>query len=230
MGLLVFMCPFFVLGAIAQMWLRSTFQRWAQVGTARGVSGAQVASAILRRNDVTDVAVEASGGGALSDHYDPRSRIIRLSPEVYSGRSIAAAAVAAHETGHALQHATRYAALGLRSAAVPAAISADKVTFILILIGGMLWRGGGNAGPWFLAAGVIYSAAVVLSIITLPVEFNASRRALAQLRDGGIVTVPEADAARGVLTAAASTYVVAAIASIATMAYYLLLASAARRQ
>jgi hypothetical protein len=219
--LILIVLPFFVLGLAAQGWVMGSFRRWSRVALLRGMSGAEVAQYILQSNGVTGVGVEVASG-MLSDHYDPRTKVVRLSEGVYGGRSVASAAIAAHEVGHALQDAAGYAPLKLRSAAVPAAMAADKVVFVLILAGMFLQHAG---GVFFLMAGLIYAVTVALALVTLPVEFNASGRALAQLTNTGIVFHEEIDGARGVLTAAASTYVVAALASIATMLYYLMLAS-----
>ncbi len=217
---MLLMVPFLVLGMAAQAWVLGSFRKWSRVALGRGMTGADVATSILRANGVHDVAVEP-WHGTLSDHYDPRGRVIRLSEGVYAGRSIAAAAIAAHETGHALQHATGYLPLTLRSLAVPAAISADKIVMILVFAGIFLQ---GLGGFFFFAAGCIYSVAVALALITLPVEFNASHRALVQLEGVGVIHPVEVGGARAVLSAAASTYVVAALASIATMLQYFLLA------
>lgn len=223
LGLLL-LVPFMLLGLGAQAWVHGSFRKWSRVALSRGMTGADVAATILRANGVTDVGIEPSHG-TLSDHYDPRSRVIRLSEGVYGGRSIAAAAIAAHETGHALQHATGYVPLALRSLAVPAAISADKIVMILVFLGIFLQSMGGML---FFIAGCIYSVAVVLALITLPVEFNASSRALAQLEGTGVVHQMEVGGARAVLTAAASTYVVAALVSIAMMLRFFLMAASRR--
>jgi hypothetical protein len=217
-------CPFLILGFLAQMWVRSSFARWSRVGLSRGVTGAEAARQLLREAGVTDVKIQQARGSALSDHYDPRDKTLRLSPAVYSGTSIASAAVAAHEAGHAIQHDQGYTPLALRNAAVPLAISADKIVGGLVLIGFLLMVMGMKIPLLFLAAGIIYSVAVAFSLITLPVEFNASKRALAALSDSGIIVSEERSGVRSVLNAAASTYVVAALMSIAHMLFYLALA------
>ncbi|MGI6350744.1 MAG: zinc metallopeptidase [Armatimonadota bacterium] len=221
---LVLILLFVVLGFLAQMWVRSSFAKWSRVGTMRGLTGAEVAATVLRDAGLSGVAIEPARGHALSDHYDPRTRTLRLSGPVYSGRSVAAAAVAAHEAGHAIQHAQRYAPLVLRNAAVPLAISADKVVGLLVMVGFMLMWMGAKAPALFLAAGIIYGVAVFFALITLPVEFNASRRAMAALTDSGVVVMQEQAGVRSVLAAAASTYVVAALMSVANMLFYLALA------
>lgn len=206
--------PFLLLGMIAQYWVKSTFLRYARERLHAGLSGAEVADHVLRSNGISSVRIEPAQG-MLGDHYDPRERVMRLSPDVYAGRSVAAAAVAAHEAGHALQHATGYAPLAVRSVAVPFAIAADKIVFLLILVGFMA-----QAFQLFFIAGCVYAFAVFLAFVTLPVEFDASRRALAQLTNTGVVYHHEVGGVRSVLTAAASTYVVAALASLATMLYF----------
>lgn len=221
---LLLILPFMVLGFIAQIWVRSSFARWSRVPTTRGLTGAEVAALMLREAGVSDVRIEQVRGYALSDHYDPRTRTLRLSAPVFAGRSVAAAAVAAHEAGHAIQHAYHYAPLALRNAAVPLAISADKIVGLLVMAGFMLMWMGIHVPALFLAAGVVYSVAVVFALLTLPVEFNASRRALAALTDSGIVVLQEETGVRSVLFAAAATYVVATLMSIANLLYYLALA------
>ncbi len=234
---LILMAPFIVLGLIAQAWIRGAYRKWSMVANSRGMTGAQVAAAMLQSEGLMDIT-PARGGhgplgsvrievahGVLSDHYDPRERVIRLSENVYAGRSIAAAAIAAHETGHAIQHARRYAPLTIRSLAVPAAVTADKLVWILVLLGLLVSRGGGGGGGiFFMIALALYAAAVFLAVVSLPVEFNASGRALRALTDNGLLLGPEIGGARAVLGAAASTYVVAALMSIANMLYILLLA------
>ena len=183
------------------------------------MSGKEVAERMLRDNGIYDVKVE-SVQGFLSDHYNPDKKLINLSPEVYNGRSISAAAVAAHETGHAVQHAASYAWLGFRSKMVPAVSFSSKwVTWLLL--GGMLLI---NTFPALLLAGIVLFALTTLfSFITLPVEINASKRALAWLSTAGITSYQNHDKAEDALKWAASTYVVAAIGSLATLLYYVMI-------
>src|SRR5215204_3473350 len=191
----VFLAPSLVFGLVVQWWLKKTFARYSEVPVSTGMNGAQVARTILDRNGLSHVPVEMSPGGALSDHYDPRKKALFLSEAVYAPATVAAAAVAAHETGHALQDSRDYVPLKLRSAMFPV------VAFALLL----------------------YGVAVLFHIVTLPVEFNASRRAAGQLRELGIVGVgAEAAGVNSVLKAAALTYVAGALAAITQLLYYAL--------
>lgn len=213
----------FVVSLAMSAWLRSTYSRWSKVGNASGLTGAQVAEAILRANNVTNVRVEATKG-QLTDHYDPRSRVVRLSEGIYGKASVAGMAVAAHEVGHAIQHARAYAPLQWRSALAPVAGIGSQFGMMLAMVGLFIGvgaeSGGGNA---LLNAGIIlFSAAVLFQVITLPVEFDASRRALGQLNKLGLVTSQDSSGARSVLTAAAMTYVAAAATSIAYLLYFIM--------
>lgn len=205
-----------VIGLAVQGWLKSTFSRNSKVPVASGRSGADVARAILDRNGLHDVPVKPSKAGPLSDHYDPRSRGVFLSEPVYAGRSIAATAVAAHEVGHAIQHAKGYVPMTVRSAIWPVAAFGSQAWFF-ILIAGVIFQAFGL----IQLALVVFAAAVIFQLVTLPVEFNASRRAMAQIRETGLVTDVEAVGARKTLTAAAMTYVAGALASIAQLLYFL---------
>ncbi len=215
--------PGLLLGLWAQWRVRSTFTRYAQVGTRRGLSGAEIAWAILRTEGIGDVRVEPTEGW-LSDHYSPTDKTLRLSPDVFEGRSIAAAGVAAHEVGHAVQHARGYAMLGLRSALVPVVQIASPLAVPIIVVGFILSGYAGSAlGELVTIAGLgLFGMVVLFQLVTLPVEFDASRRALAAIRAGGILQGPENDGAREVLTAAAWTYVAAAVSSLLTLLYFLL--------
>ena len=187
---------------------------------ASGMSGKDIAEKMLRDNGIANVQI-ISAEGQLSDHYNPADRTVNLSPEVYHGRSVAAAAVAAHECGHAVQHATAYSWLQFRSSVVPAVNVASKITQWALMIGVMLLIFSGN--PIVLAVGVVALALVTLfAFITLPVEFDASNRALAWLESnrGIMQTTVEHDQAKDALWWAAMTYVVAALGSLATLVYY----------
>lgn len=212
----VFVGPAFILGMIAQGMVRSAFHRWSQVATRSGLTGAEVAARVLSTSDIRDVGIEISAG-MLSDHYDPRTRTLRLSEQNYHGRSVAAAAIAAHEAGHAIQHARKYAPLALRSMYVPLASLGSGLSFPLLFAGFIFaWK------PLVLAGVALFSAVVLFQILTLPVEFDASRRAKRVLIDGGMVTDDEE--ARGVskvLNAAALTYVAATLQAVLTLLYYL---------
>jgi Zn-dependent membrane protease YugP len=214
---LAFLIPPLLIGLGVQWWLRRTFATYSQVPLATGLAGAQVARTILDRNGLTNVPVEVTGG-TLTDHYDPRKDALFLSEPVYAPASVAAAAVAAHETGHALQDATRYAPLRLRSAMFPVVAFASSTWIWLLIIGALL-----NALNLVALALVIYAVAVAFHIVTLPVEFNASRRAAGQLRELNLVAAgPEQAGVQKVLTAAALTYVAGALAALTQLLYYAL--------
>lgn len=204
----VILLPAIVLAIYAQIKVRSTFGRYSQVRGSSGYTGARVAAELLRRQGITDVKVEQVGG-RLADHYDPRTKVLRLSPEVYESDSLAALGVAAHETGHAAQHREGYAPLALRSAIVPVASFGTTAAFILFLLGLIL------SSPALMNLGILLFAGYVLfALVTLPVEFNASSRAVALLQNQGLVMPQEASAVRQVLNAAALTYVAAAAMAI----------------
>jgi Zn-dependent membrane protease YugP len=215
---LAFMIPPLVLGLAVQAWLKRTFAKYSDVQVGSGLSGAQVARQILDRNGLTEVPVEVSPGGALSDHYDPRKKALFLSEPVYQPPSIAAAAVAAHETGHALQDSRGYVPLKIRSTIYPAVAFASSAWIWLLIIGAVL-----NALNLVALALLLYAVAVAFHIVTLPVEFNASRRASAQLRELGIVGAGEQAGVNKVLTAAAFTYVAGALAALSLLLYYALI-------
>ena len=201
-------------GAILSLWasarVNTTFQKYAKERSMSGMSGAQVARAILDRNGLSDIPVEHVSGN-LSDHYDPTKRVLRLSDSTYRSNSVAAIGVAAHECGHALQHKEGYGPLKLRSTIVPAANLGSRLGIPIILLGLFFGAGGNflvNLGIW------VFSIAVLFQIITLPVEFNASARALGVLERYGILGAEENRKAKKVLSAAAMTYVAAAASSI----------------
>lgn len=211
----LFVGPAMILSLIAQFWVKSSFSKYSKVAIQRGLSGAEVANFIVRQANL-GVRVERVGG-FLSDHYDPTQKVLRLSPDVYDGRSISAVGVAAHEAGHALQHAKNYAPLAWRSALVPATKIGSSLSWPLLMIGFLL----GSVG--LIKVGIVlFSAAVLFQLVTLPVEFDASRRAVAVVSSHGIVTNQELDGVKKVLNAAAMTYVAAAISSIATLLYYMM--------
>ncbi|TCL62966.1 hypothetical protein EDC14_102220 [Hydrogenispora ethanolica] len=190
----------------AQFKVQSTFNKYLDVPAASGMTGAQVARELLNNNNLADIPVELTPG-TLSDHYDPRSRVLRLSPEVYHGRSLASLGVAAHETGHALQHARAYAPLALRNSIFPIANFGSNLGYILFFLGFLF---GGNT--FLIDLGIIlFSFFVFFTLVTLPVEFNASNRGLAMLADGGfLMRGDEVGGAKKVLSAAAMTYLAAA--------------------
>jgi uncharacterized protein len=210
-----------ILGLIVQRWLRGTFARNSQVPVASGKTGAEVAREILDRNGLQNVEVHPSKAGPLSDHYDPRQRGVFLPEAVYAGRSIAATAVAAHEVGHAIQHAKSYVPMTVRSAIWPVAAFGSQAWFIILIVGVIFAEAGGIWSSLINVALLMFAAVVIFQLVTLPVEFNASRRAMAQISDLGLVTDAEATGARQTLTAAAMTYVAGALASIAQLMYFL---------
>lgn len=196
--------------------LRSKFKEYAGVHLLSGLSGQQIAAKMLADNGIRDVQI-ISTEGQLSDHYDPTNKTVNLSADVYAGRSATAAAVAAHECGHAVQHQQAYAFLRFRSAMVPALSSVSRFMPILLIGGIFLLRY--SIVP--LGLGVaLFALTTLFAFITLPVEFDASRRALAWMDRSGVVTGPEHAVAKDALWWAAMTYVVAAISSLATLVYY----------
>lgn len=221
-GIILISVIFMLLGMLVQWRLKSKFKEYSQVPTSTGMSGKEIAEKMLRDNGIYDVQV-ISVPGALSDHYNPVNRTVNLSAEVYEGRTVAAAAVSAHECGHAVQHATAYSMLMLRSKIVPAVqISSTLSQWIIIAGLGFMGFGGGN--PTILLAGIILFAVTTLfSVITLPVEFDASARALNWLQSANITTAAEKVKAKDALKWAALTYVVAALASIAMLVQYILI-------
>ncbi len=215
---LAFLIPPLVIGLVVQWWLKRTFARYSGIQIGSGLPGAQVARQILDRNGLHEVPVEISPGGPLSDHYDPRKKALFLSEPVYQPPSIAAAAVAAHETGHALQDSRGYVPLKIRSAMYPAVAFASTAWIWLLLAGAVLQVLGLVA-----IALLLYAVAVLFHIVTLPVEFNASRRASTQLRELGIVGAGEQEGVNKVLNAAALTYVAGALAALSLLLYYALI-------
>jgi Zn-dependent membrane protease YugP len=211
---LIVALPGLLLGLYAQARVKSAFNKYSQVRTSRNITGAQVARQLLNQRGLHNVGVERSQG-FLSDHYDPRSKMLRLSPDVHDGTSVAAAGVAAHEMGHALQDAKGYFPLQIRSALVPAA------------------QFGSSLAPWIFFAGlflnfeslawvglILFSAAVFFTLVTLPVEFDASKRAKELLLENDLLYKDEMGGVNKVLNAAALTYVAAAITAIGTLLYY----------
>lgn len=211
--------PAIILAVYAQAKVQSTFQRYSRLRASSGMTGAQVARALLDKNNLYDVSVEIVPGH-LTDHYDPRTKKLRLSPEVYHGTSLAALGVAAHETGHAAQHAQEYIPLNLRNALFPVASFGSNLAFPLFFIGLLFGRG----GTWLMDLGILlFLFAVLFQVITLPVEFNASKRALGMLEsEGYLLRGQEVAGARKVLSAAALTYL-AATAMVVLQLFRLLL-------
>jgi uncharacterized protein len=218
---------FMLLGMLAQFKLKSKFKEYSQVPTSSGLSGKEVAEKMLRDSGIYDVQV-VSVPGFLSDHYNPANKTVNLSPDVFEGRSVSAAGVAAHECGHAVQHATAYSMLTLRSKLVPAVKISSTLSQWVIMAGlGILGFGGSN--PKILLVGIfLFAASTLFSVITLPVEFDASKRALAWLDKARITKSEEHEKAKDALNWAAMTYVVAALASIAMLVQYILIYTSRR--
>jgi uncharacterized protein len=220
----LFIIPPILLMLYAQWRVKKTFGKYSQVPNQRGISGAQTARKILDDNGLFDVPVEQVEGD-LSDHYDPRARALRLSPKVYGGRSVAALGIAAHEAGHALQHANGYVPLQIRSLLVPAATFGSNLGWIMILAGLVIQM---TALAWL---GIIFFAAGTLfALVTLPVEFNASSCAMALLSNNGmIVGQQEYDQNREVLNAAALTYIAGFLAALMQLIYWIMLVTGISR-
>ena len=212
------------LAASAKM--RSTFSRYSRIRNHSGMTGREAAEQVLHRAGIYDVRVEHVSGN-LTDHYDPRSKVLRLSDATYGSASVAAVGVAAHECGHAIQHATGYAPLAFRSALVPVANFGSTIAWPLILIG-LLFNS--QSSVLFLNLGILaFSLAVLFQIVTLPVEFNASSRAIRMLSGNGMLYEDEVQATRKVLTAAALTYVAGAASAILQLLRIILISTSRRR-
>lgn len=205
-GWMLFLMPAILFAMYAQFKVSSAFNKYLRVASTSGYTGSQVARMILDRNGLYDVRIEPIAGN-LTDHYDPRTKVVRLSRNVYSGNSIAAVSVAAHEVGHAIQHGEGYFPLLIRNNIAPIASIGSRFVWILIFLGLII-------SPFLLELGIIlYLAVVLFQIVTLPVEFNASRRALYQL-ENGIILRDEIEPSKKVLSAAALTYVAATLVAI----------------
>jgi hypothetical protein len=211
---------FSIIGMVVSMRLKSKFNYYSQVPLRNGMSGAEVAESMLRHYGISNVRI-TEGQGFLSDHYNPANRTVNLSPEVYHGRNVAAAAVAAHECGHAVQHATAYAMLQVRSAIVPVvSIAANLQQYLLLAALGFF---GVNGGDTLLTITIVaFGVTTLFSLITLPVEFDASKRALVWLDQSGVARGEEYKGAKDALWWAAMTYVAAALSALVTFLYLLL--------
>jgi len=219
---LILLIPAFLLAIYAQFKVRSAYSKYLQVPTQRRITAREAAEHILKSAGITNVQIEAIHQ-PLGDHYDPRRRKLRLSAP--DSASVAAVGVAAHEAGHALQHAQGYAPLALRSAIVPMAMFGSQLAFPLFFIGLIF-----QAASLVNIGIILFSAAVLFTLVTLPVEFNASRRAMAALRSAGLVTERELGAVKEVLSAAALTYVASAAMAIAQLLSMLMIAGGSRRR
>nr|WP_294082636.1 zinc metallopeptidase [Sphaerobacter sp.] len=220
----LFILPPLLLMLFAQARVRGAFAKYSQVPNQRGMSGAEVARAILDANGLSDVPVEMVPG-ELTDHYDPRERVLRLSPPVFQGRSVAAIGIAAHEAGHALQHKSGYVPLQIRSLLVPAASIGSNLGWIMILAGIVI---GLTQLAWLGIA--FFAAGTLFALVTLPVEFNASNRALQMLTTMGIADRTEYQQNREVLNAAALTYIAGFLAALMQLLYWLSIVSGMNRR
>ncbi|MBN2430703.1 MAG: zinc metallopeptidase [Acidobacteria bacterium] len=210
------MIPVLILSGIASWRVKSAFNKYSRIGSRSGMTGADVAAQILRQNGLSNVQVTETRG-FLSDHYDPRKKVVRLSPGVFGSSSIAALGIAAHETGHAIQHARSYTPLTVRNLLVPVASIGSNLSWIIIFGGFIL----GLMGLVKIGI-VLFSVVVVFQLLTLPVEFNASARAKQILSSYGILSSGEMQGVNKVLSAAAMTYVAAAASAVMTLLYFLL--------
>ena len=222
LGIIFISLLFMVLGMIVQYRLKSKFSSYSKILTGNGLSGKEIAEKMLHDNGIFDVSV-ISVSGFLSDHYDPIKKTVNLSPDVYEGRNISAAAVAAHECGHAVQHATAYSMLMLRSTLVPVVQISSNLAQWIILIGLGLFSFGGGNQTMLLIGIILFAASTLFSVITLPVEFDASARALKWMEASHITSPSEHEKAKDALKWAALTYIIAALASIALLVQYILI-------
>lgn len=220
---LLFALPALLLGMWAQFKVKNSFSRFSRIPNSTGLSGAEVARRILASRGLYDVKVEPVRG-MLSDHYDPTSRTLRLSEPVYASASVAAAGVAAHETGHAIQHADGYMPMQIRSAIVPTVQIGSWLGPIIFMVG--LFMASNNIA-WIGL--IIFGVTALFAVVTLPVEFNASSRAKAILEHNGLVSTMDMEGVNSVLNAAALTYVAAAVQAVSTILYYMFLLTGRRR-
>lgn len=221
---MILLLPALILAFYAQAKVSSTFEKYLRVSSASGLTGAEVARQILRQNGINDVSVEPQGG-RLSDYYDPRRKVVKLSSDVYHGRSLAAIGVAAHECGHAIQHDIGYAPLAIRNSIVPVANIGSQMAFPLFFMG-LIFR-----ADFLMTLGILmFSAAVLFQIITLPVEYNASSRAIAVLEGHGLIERNEVAPIKQVLGAAALTYVAATLMAIMQLLRLLILSGNRNRR
>ncbi len=212
---LIMILPALAFTMWAQWKVKSSYSKWSNVPNSRGITGSQAARYLLDSNGLNNIQVEQSQG-MLSDHYDPRAKVLRLSPQVYGVPSVASVGIAAHEMGHALQDKENYGALRLRSALVPVANIGSSFG-IWIIIGGLLLQ----MTPLAWLGVILFGAGFVFSLITLPVEFDASRRAMRMMDQSGLLAGQELAGAKEVLTSAAWTYIAAAAASLLTLLYWI---------
>jgi Zn-dependent membrane protease YugP len=223
------MLPPFIFMIYAQVKVNSAFKKYSKVANSQRITGVEAAGVLLRANDLSNVRVEGVKS-KLGDHYDPSKKVLRLSPAVANTPSVAALGIVAHEVGHAVQDKTGYAFLRFRTSLVPAANLGSTLGYIFVILGLLLVMFGTKFGMTVVWAGVfLFSLAVIFSLVTLPVEFNASNRARQMLRSTGMVSTQEYNGASAVLSAAALTYVAATLQAIAQLFYFVMIALGSRR-
>ena len=220
---LLFAIPGLIIAGLASFYVKATFSEYSHYQASSGLTGAEAAAQMLHSAGIYDVNIERVEG-FLSDHYDPGSKTLRLSPGVYDSASLSAIGVACHEAGHALQDAAGYAPLGLRSALVPVTNISSWLSYLVIFLGFIF-----QSGSMVMLGAILFSAVVVFSIVTLPVEWDASARAKQLMVSAGIVSAAERDHAGKVLNAAFLTYVAAVLSALLTLLYYLIRASGMNR-
>ncbi len=213
---LLFMLPGLILAGLASMFTTTTFNKYSNIASSSGMSGAEAARRLLESAGIYNVTIEHVDG-MLTDHYDPTSHTLRLSENVYASNSLAAIGVACHEAGHAIQHATNYGPLAMRSALVPAANIGSNASYFILLLGFLF-----QSQMMMLVGIALFSMAVLFTLVTLPVEYNASSRAKQLMVSAGIVSRAEASSAGAVLNAAFMTYVASAVSALLTLLYYLI--------
>ncbi len=224
--ILFVLLPTLILTGLTQAWVKGAYQKWGNISNSRRVTGQQTAQILMRDGGIRPVGVELSRGGDLSDHYDPSAGVVRLSQGVAMQSSIAAMAVAAHEFGHVQQHQQHSPMMAVRSALVPSAMWGPRLGFGLIFLGLIM-----NFFQLALLGLILFAATTVFTVVTLPVELDASRRALKLLRETGLIaTEQDAEGAKAVLRAAAFTYVAAVATSLLTLLYYAMLVFGGRRR
>lgn len=219
----IILMPAFLIALLAQLNVSSTFNRYSRVASRRGLTGAQAAEEVLRAHGVYGVRVTRVSG-KLTDHYDPRTNTIRLSDAVYGSTSIASVGVAAHEAGHAVQYAQEYGPIKVRGAIIPVCNFSSQISILLIILGFAMY-----SRPLFAVGVVLFAVATVFQVVTLPVEFDASRRAIRSLRETHLLDAQELQGAKKVLGAAAMTYVAALLVSIAQLLRYVMAFNSRRR-
>lgn len=220
---MILLIPAIIISMIAQSRIQSTYKKYSQIRAKRGYTGAQVAQYILDRNGLRDVQIELIKG-SLTDHYDPRKKVLRLSNGIYNGNSLSAYGIAAHEVGHAIQHSKQYVPLQLRNLIAPVASIGARFVWILVLAGFFL-----QSGSLIYYGVFLYLGVVIFQLVTLPVEFNASRRAIEQLEVNNLLYMDEIPKAKKVLNAAAFTYVAATLVAVAQLLRLLVFARAGNR-